>query len=73
MVAHSIGVGDKSSIADAPGGLPQPTEPERRQYEVAAESGIFKNGKTYKKGEKVELAIETAQTHIAAGDIKEIK
>lgn len=73
MVAHSIDVGDQTKSVDNPGGAPASTVEQRKEYEVVADSGIFKNGKTYKKGEKVELAIETAQAQIDAGDIKEIK
>lgn len=73
MADLKVNVGDETAIQDAPGGVPVPGIEDRKSYQVVAEGGLFKNGKTYKKGERVELADETAQAAIAAGDIKEIK
>ena len=48
-----------------------PYEVERKPYVVAAESGIFKNGKLYAKGETIELDAKTAKNFAAAGDLEE--
>lgn len=71
MVAHKIDVGDASNIEDAPGGATNAIPEVRKTYVVVAETGLFKNGQTYKKGDKVELTEETAKSALAAGDVKE--
>jgi hypothetical protein len=42
-------------------------------YEVTAPQGLFKRGKAWKKGSKIQLDIQTAERFIANGEIKEIK
>lgn len=72
MADHKLNVGDESK-ADATTGQPQAPAVERKQYEVVSESGLFKNGKTYKTGQKVELDANTAARFIEAGEVKEAK
>lgn len=45
--------------------------PERKQYVIEAENGLFKNGKQYAKGETIALDEKTAANFLALGDIKE--
>lgn len=47
-------------------------EPPRTPYRVIAESGIFKNGKQYDKGDTVELIEQAAADFLAAGDVEEV-
>jgi len=47
-------------------------QPQRKYYKVIAKSGIFKNGKLYKKGSKAFLDVNTAANFIAMGDIEEL-
>ena len=72
MADHKVSVGDETAAA-ADLQAPQAPAPELKKYEVVAEDGIFKNGKTYKKGQKVELNPNTAASFIEAGDVKEAK
>lgn len=70
MADHKLNVGDDTK-ADAK--LAQPSAPavELKKYEVTVEGGIFKNGKTHRKGSKVELSPDTAARFIEAGEVKE--
>lgn len=34
---------------------------------------LFKNGTAYKKGQKIELEVETGQRFVDAGDVEEIE
>lgn len=45
-------------------------EVERAPYTVVAESGLFKNGKIYEKGETIELDEKTAANFIALGEVE---
>lgn len=68
MAHHDLNVADEST-ADSQ--INPATEPApRQQYVVDVKGGIFKNGKTYRRGSKVELDAATAERAIAAGDIK---
>lgn len=71
MTDHKVNVEDKTEQADAVGtnGL----APERKVYRVTAEGGMFKRGKQYKTGEKVELDEKTATRALEAGDVEEVK
>ncbi len=70
MAEHKLNVDDASVPADATASPTAP--PELKAYEVIAESGVFKEGKTIKAGQQVELDEQTARTAIEAGDVKEI-
>lgn len=72
MADLKVKVGDSTESADNIG-KPDFVPPTRKAYRVIAEAGLFKNGKTIKHGETVELTETTAQSAIAAGDIEEIK
>lgn len=48
----------------------QSDAPERKEYTVVSEAGLFKNGKQYDAGDQVELDEKTAQNFIENGDIK---
>ncbi len=72
MADHKLNVGDETQ-ADANIAGPQAPTVERKQYEVTAEGGLFKNGKQYKTGQKVELDSNTATRFIEAGEVKEAK
>jgi hypothetical protein len=48
------------------------TPPARKIYEVLAESGLFKGGVQYNKGDQVELNIEAAANFLNNNDIKEV-
>ena len=43
--------------------------PPTKEYEVVAETGIFKNGKLYKKGEKILLIEKAAANFLASRDV----
>lgn len=45
--------------------------PERKQYVVATDAGLFKNGKQYAKGETIALDEKTAANFLALGEITE--
>lgn len=71
MADHKLNVDDVSTTADATVSPIAP--PELKAYEVIAENGVFKEGKTIKAGQQVELDEQTARSAIEAGDVKEIK
>ncbi len=65
---------DQSKITDnieATTGQGQPST--KKAYEITSEAGLFKNGKQYAKGDKVELDEKTANNFISNNDIKEIQ
>lgn len=72
MADHKVNVGDETQAAADVAGNQAPTV-ELKSYEVTVEGGIFKNGKTYRKGSKVELNPATAARFIEAGEVKEAK
>lgn len=45
--------------------------PERKDYVVTAEPGLFKNGKQYNKGETVSLDEETAARFKENGEVED--
>lgn len=54
--------------------LSQPTEPQvMKKYIVLVENGIFKNGKTYQKGETLDLEEKTGERFAARGEVEESK
>lgn len=68
-MAHiSVHVLDGSDAVDDPAALVTTDYPE---FEVVAEGGLFKNGRLFKRGERLKLAPETAARFIALGEIKE--
>lgn len=44
--------------------------PARHEYTVTAESGLFKNGKQYDKGDTVQLDEQTASRFKEAGEVE---
>lgn len=70
MANLTVSVGDETGTVDATGRHGAPVE--RQAHRVIAEAGIFKNGRTYKKGQEVELDQVTAERAIKAGDVEEI-
>lgn len=47
--------------------------PLKKEYEVVSKAGLFKNGKQYNTGDKVELNEQAAKNFLASGDIKEVE
>lgn len=43
-----------------------------RRYRVTAESGLFKNGKSYHKGDEIELERASALNFVAINEVEEI-
>ena len=43
--------------------------PERHDYIVTSENGLFKNGQQYNKGDTIQLDDATASNFIAVGDV----
>lgn len=68
MTDHKVKLGDAVNGNEKLGGV-APTTP-RKQYVVTTESGLFKGGKTYEKGAKVELDQATAERFKELGEIK---
>lgn len=68
MADHKLDISDETQAASQVN--PAAAEAPRLKYEVAVQGGIFKNGKAYRRGSKVELDAVTAERAIAAGDIK---
>lgn len=73
MASLKLKVGDGTKSEDNVGGAPVDRIPDRKPYLVTAETGLFKNGHTYKRGDTVELDARTAESAIQAGDVEEIK
>lgn len=48
----------------------QADQPERKDYVVLSESGLFKNGKQYEQGDTVSLDEKTAQNFLELGAIE---
>lgn len=68
---HKIELGDEIKTSDQPGTVTPATLP-LKTYEVLAESGLFKNGKQYNKGEQIQLSEKTAANFLAINEIKEV-
>jgi hypothetical protein len=66
---HTLELGDEIKSNDK-AGTAEIVQPEKKEYEVVAESGIFKNGRQYEKGEKIFLTEQAANNFLASGDIK---
>ena len=71
MADLRVDVNDNTNTVSALGRA-EAAEEKRTTYKVVAKDGIFKNGKTLKRGEVVELTETTAQSAIEAGDLEEI-
>lgn len=46
---------------------------ETAKYNVLVESGIFKNGKLYAKGETVEMTKQAGERFVALAQVEEVK
>ena len=68
---HTISIQDEFKMQDKPGNT-EAAEPVKKEYEVISESGLYKSGKHYTKGETILLIEKAAASFIAAGDIKTI-
>lgn len=69
MTDHDLTIHEGADAVDAPG---EPQLVEMAKFEVVSEDGLFKNGKKYKKGQKIELEVKTGQNFVDAGDVKEL-
>lgn len=50
----------------------QEDAPERKEYRVVSENGLFKRGEQYDEGSIIELDKKTAANFLEAGDIEEL-
>lgn len=70
MAKHEIEIHeDPVATTDKVGGDGAPVL--RRPYRVLAESGLFKNGKQYDKGDEVQLDALTAAGFLRNGEIED--
>jgi hypothetical protein len=69
---HTLTIDDGFKMNDKPGSTAVIAPPVLHEYEVICESGLFKKGKQYHKGEKILLPEKTAAAFVAAGDIKKL-
>lgn len=69
MADLKLSVNDNSATADA---MASAAPVERKPYLVTAESGVFKRGKQYDKGEIVQLDEKTAENFKREGDVEDL-
>jgi hypothetical protein len=70
---HELKINDHFKMQDKPGTAEMTVKPPvMTEFEVTAETGLFKNGKQYSKGEKILLTEKAAANFLAAGEIKTI-
>ncbi len=63
---EDVKMADQNSLTDV-NVKPTPT----KEYIVTAEAGLFKGGKQYNKGDKINLVEKAAASFLAAGEITE--
>ena len=71
MAKHEIEVHEGAAVADQASG--DVATVDLVSYVVTAEAGLFKHGRLYKKGSRIDLPRSTGETFAAAGEVKESK
>jgi hypothetical protein len=68
---HKLEINDELKMQEKIGGENATVKvPELKEYEVTADSGLFKNGKQYMKGEKILLVEQAAKGFLDNNEIK---